>query len=113
MFLEVNTSGGATSANPNTHKKKSVLAKPHLSLAFPDLSPSDIEDYKLAQTFKAVAIERRQPRTSFLRHVHSASNLQWRERTENPEISCPVGSEGSVGLPSTGSWTSEGCLSTG
>ena len=27
---------------------------------------------------------------------------------ENPEISCPVGPEGSVGLPSTGSRTSEG-----
>ena len=80
------------SANSNAKKRKSVLSKPHLSLTFPDSSPSDMEDYELAQTFTAVPVDRLPSRTSILRHVRSASNLR-RDRAENPEPPCPLGPE--------------------
>ena len=70
---------------PNTNtikKKKSILSKPHLSLTFPDLSSSDVEDFQLAKT---ATTSQSPPRTSILRHVRSASNLQRSIRAQHPE----------------------------
>jgi hypothetical protein len=61
---------------PDTHtvkRKKSILSRPHLSLAFSDPSTSDIEDFQLAKT---AVTSQSPPRTSILRHARSASNLQ-------------------------------------
>jgi hypothetical protein len=61
---------------PDTHtvkREKSILSRPHLSLAFSDLSTSDIEDFQLA---KITGTSQSPPRTTILRHARSASNLQ-------------------------------------
>jgi hypothetical protein len=57
-------------------KKKSLLSKPHLSLPFLDISPSDTDDDDLAQTLTAIPSYGQLPQTSILRHVHSVLNLQ-------------------------------------
>ena len=95
------TEEGQASA-PDTHtvkRKKSILSRAHLSLAFSDPSTSDSEDFQLAKT---TAISQSPPRTSILRHARSASNLQNTRLVHAEAINPAVGEDPDVPIIAQG-----------